>query len=1094
MVSAFEQSLYTMTNRIQQLIRLSNEKEVELNQTKLLISKLLEIDDIKQNEIELLLNDLNKDEIKENTLKDKNLNTSKQLVRRHTFTADEIDRKLSKCKSLETCAKLESSLEQKKCSKKTNAKKSPKTQYDSNGQIFIQNETDKNNWTKNENCESSKQQSTWLKLTKAFKKSSLSKYSPMHRPSNSDLKTSDKNNTKKPINHYSGNGLIYKSNEESMKSNQLNDDDEDLLVNLSSNLCNLVSNVPRNLRSNLSNKVRLLDDEHLNLRKEFVCMTCDEKERQLCDLRLETLTNAHQIANLKEFVNKIVNENEHLNRLIKEKSSLMSSKASLFSVNSSVAESMGNTSICNISLSNTSNLIGTANNSLSNTNSLSNPIAILQSPSSVRTNTLSLATSISTIDPQPNLIPLNSSISNESNLKTNSLNTINLEISNTRENFNSSSDNSSKVLINEMNCEKNQLIKLDENCESNDSLLKEGKLVNIQLNLWNENCIAQNQFNNRIVSDQMHSLESSFETTNKSNALSNKIGLLRISKKTNWLDLNQNLKKTITNYLNIVDPNQTLGINLDSFCSFEFGDLNETFYLDKSEARSTASNDKQPYDYLTDDLIIRLKCKSMIESFALQTLIPKSVLLRLINLLSDKKRLIIAGPSKSNKTYIAHKLAEYLIVKLNEESSCSNRTGFQHGLSESSSLLSADSSSNSFKLSDSSSNDYIPQSNLSNNLNETNELKKCTKIPVGSIASYCINAQNYQNLYHYLNSLVQQCDQQQNNQQIDYRNVPSILIIDNLQFVSNIDETFSPFLQLKNSTFMPYIICTLNQGKDEIQEINQSSCNQSCKNVNIQCSLNLNRISFNAMAFNLQLSNNFRWFTFNNSMSEPTSGQLSRFLRKKVIANLIEQKLNYLSEFNLLEIDEKYLKKQHSKDQSLKSLLNVLTDLDSKKIASINLIDWLDQVLKHINHFIEMFSTNSNVNEMNSPLILGSCILTDCPINDLDKTKNWFDNCWNNLIAPYLIRISKNEFKQTSNIEDPSIWIIKTYPFNNLSFNESSENRFRSQLINKNVNLKKIYSNDQSNQHTQNNTKLDPFVNALNNLNSLTKCNLKSSN
>ena len=534
------------------------------------------------------------------------------------------------------------------------------------------------------------------------------------------------------------------------------------------------------------------------------------------------------------------------------------------------------------------------------------------------------------------------------------------------------------------------------------------------MNLLNENCIAKKQHLDKQIPEPT-SASRSLDAI----ASSNEIGLLRISKQTTWKDLNLNLKRLIVDYLNSVDPNQSLGVNSDSVYCYEIGDSKETFYLeqclDELDYRIDTGKD-QPFDYLTNDarLLIRLKCKSMLEQFVLETLIPKSVLLRLIGLFADSnKRLIISGQIGIGKTYLAHKLAEYLIQKLN--------TG---DLSTSSSLLSSESSNSK--------------------LNEKSHRTDSTsKIAVGSIATYYVDAQNCHHLYHYLNSLVQQCEQLDN--QIDYRNVPTILIIDNLQFVRNIDETFSPLSQLMNTSYMPYVIATYTQCSVNRATFNQhSSFGASLLNTNLQFG-----------------SSNFRWLTFSH-LVEPASGLLPRFLRKKVITNLIEQKHNYLSEFNLMELDEKHLKK-HLKDQSSQGLVRVLSDLESKKTLSFKIIDWLDQVLRHINHFIQTQSQSST---------LGPRMFVDCPINDLDKTKDFFNACWNETIIPYLneiIKSSRPKQADSPQIEDPSVWVIKS------SFE-----------INHDFNLKKLNLNQSKQSGEQPNKNIDPLVHALNNLNKLT--------
>ena len=52
-----------------------------------------------------------------------------------------------------------------------------------------------------------------------------------------------------------------------------------------------------------------------------------------------------------------------------------------------------------------------------------------------------------------------------------------------------------------------------------------------------------------------------------------------------------------------------------------------------------------------------------VDALAFESLIPKSIVQRYISLLTEHRRIILCGPSGTGKTYIAQKLAEYLVLK-----------------------------------------------------------------------------------------------------------------------------------------------------------------------------------------------------------------------------------------------------------------------------------------------------------------------------------------------------------------------------------------------------------------------------------------------
>nr|XP_033807397.1 neuron navigator 3 isoform X3 [Geotrypetes seraphini] len=138
------------------------------------------------------------------------------------------------------------------------------------------------------------------------------------------------------------------------------------------------------------------------------------------------------------------------------------------------------------------------------------------------------------------------------------------------------------------------------------------------------------------------------------------IGSIGVSGKTKWDVLDGVIKRLFKEYIFRMDPVGNLGLNSDSIVSYSMGDLVRAHSLEVPELL--------PCGYLVgDNNIITVNLKGVednsLDSFVFDTLVPKPITQRYFNLLMEHHRIILSGPSGTGKTFLANKLAEYVICK-----------------------------------------------------------------------------------------------------------------------------------------------------------------------------------------------------------------------------------------------------------------------------------------------------------------------------------------------------------------------------------------------------------------------------------------------
>ncbi|KAJ8245377.1 hypothetical protein GJAV_G00270100 [Gymnothorax javanicus] len=146
------------------------------------------------------------------------------------------------------------------------------------------------------------------------------------------------------------------------------------------------------------------------------------------------------------------------------------------------------------------------------------------------------------------------------------------------------------------------------------------------------------------------------------------IGSIGVSGKTKWDMLDGVIRRLFKEYVFRVDPLSSLGLGSDSILSYRMGDV----------VRGPASQVPEllPCGYLVgENNVITVSLKglreSSIDALAFDTLIPKPMVQRYLNLLTEHRRIILSGPSGTGKTFLAGKLAEHLLAQSGRE----NREG-----------------------------------------------------------------------------------------------------------------------------------------------------------------------------------------------------------------------------------------------------------------------------------------------------------------------------------------------------------------------------------------------------------------------------------
>uniref|UniRef100_A0A3Q1AKY8 Calponin-homology (CH) domain-containing protein n=1 Tax=Amphiprion ocellaris TaxID=80972 RepID=A0A3Q1AKY8_AMPOC len=137
------------------------------------------------------------------------------------------------------------------------------------------------------------------------------------------------------------------------------------------------------------------------------------------------------------------------------------------------------------------------------------------------------------------------------------------------------------------------------------------------------------------------------------------IGSIGVSGKTKWDVLDGVIRRLFKEYVFRVDPLTSLGLSSDSIVCYRMGEVIRSHTSEVPELL--------PCCVCLDKSMFTLTSFYSIDSLVFDTLIPKPIIQRYLNLLMEHRRIILSGPSGTGKSFLAAKLAEYIISQMGQE-------------------------------------------------------------------------------------------------------------------------------------------------------------------------------------------------------------------------------------------------------------------------------------------------------------------------------------------------------------------------------------------------------------------------------------------
>ncbi|XP_054641486.1 neuron navigator 1 isoform X6 [Dunckerocampus dactyliophorus] len=136
------------------------------------------------------------------------------------------------------------------------------------------------------------------------------------------------------------------------------------------------------------------------------------------------------------------------------------------------------------------------------------------------------------------------------------------------------------------------------------------------------------------------------------------IGTVRVNGRMDWPMLDSAVSQAFKVYIAKVDPTASLGLSTDSIFSYSMGHIKRVLGGEAPETQPSRCMSRGPTGITVALKGLKEKC---VDSLVFETLIPKQMMQHYISLLLKHRRLILSGPSGTGKTYLASRLAEYLV-------------------------------------------------------------------------------------------------------------------------------------------------------------------------------------------------------------------------------------------------------------------------------------------------------------------------------------------------------------------------------------------------------------------------------------------------